>query len=66
MSRIRVIFSTYLLVGLSIFGFVAQTQAQGARNEREVRGILRSLNAKIDDFRYKLSYEPSGNSVNLQ
>ncbi len=69
MSRIRIVFSAYLLFGLVFFGFVAQqAEAQGTRrnSEREVRRIVRSLNAKVDDFSYKLSYEANDNSGNGQ
>jgi len=63
MSRLKSVFPIYLMVGLMMFGFVAQANAQGIRNERNVRDILRSLNSKIDDFRYTLDNEMSRNSV---
>ncbi len=68
MNRIRIVFSAYLFFGLAFFGFVAQSvDAQDARrSEREVRRIVRGLNAEVDDFRYKLSYEANDNSVNSQ
>lgn len=67
MKKARVMFSAYLLIGLSFFGFVAQANAQSnARNEREVRRILQNLSAKIDDFRYRLSYDADNNSGGAQ
>ena len=48
MSRYRSVFPVYLLIGLMMFGFAAQATAQGTRNERNVRDILRSLNSKIE------------------
>lgn len=64
MSRFKSVFSIYLTVGLIVFGYAAQTaNAQGVRNERAVRDILRSLNSKVDDFKYSLDNELDGNSV---
>lgn len=63
MSRFKVVFSSYLMVGLMIFGFAAQADAQGIRNERNVRDITRSLNSKVDDFKYSLDNELSRNST---
>jgi hypothetical protein len=64
MSRFRSSFSVYLLIGLMTLGVVTQTNAQqGVRNERAVRDVVRSLNSKIDDFRYTLDNEFARNSV---
>ncbi|MDQ3748495.1 MAG: hypothetical protein M3367_05675 [Acidobacteriota bacterium] len=63
MSRFKVVFSSYLMFGLMIFGFAVQTDAQGVRNERNVRDITRSLNSKVDDFKYGLDNEFSRNSI---
>ncbi len=63
MSKFRSRFSIYLLIGLMTFGFIAQANAQGIRNERAVRDVVRSLNSKIDDFRYTLDNEFGRNSV---
>ncbi len=63
MSRFKVVFSSYLMFGLMIFGFAAQAGAQGMRNERNVRDITRSLNSKVDDFKYSLDNELSRNSI---
>lgn len=57
MNRFRNAFSIYLIIGLTIFGCAAQMSAQTARNERDVRDALRSLNSKVDDFRYSLDNE---------
>lgn len=63
MSRFKVVFSSYLMIGLMIFGFAAQAGAQGTRNERNVRDITRSLNSKVDDFKFSLDNELSRNSI---
>ncbi len=63
MIRFKVVFSSYLMFGLMIFGFAAQADAQGIRNERNVRDITRSLNSKIDDFKFNLDNELSRNSI---
>ncbi len=63
MSRFRSSFSVYLLIGLMTFGFAVETNAQGVRNERGVRDVVRSLNSKIDDFKYTLDNEFGRNSV---
>ena len=64
MNRFRGVFSVYLVIGLMIFGFVAQADGQDRRNQREVRNILRDLNSKIDDFRFELDNEFRRTSVN--
>ncbi|MDQ3749674.1 MAG: hypothetical protein M3367_11810, partial [Acidobacteriota bacterium] len=63
MIRFKVVFSSYLMFGLMIFGFAAQADAQGIRNERNVRDITRSLNSKVDDLKYSLDNELSRNST---
>jgi hypothetical protein len=66
MSRTSSMFSVYLTIGLIIFGFAGATTAQTTqttRNERSVRDTLRSLNSKVDDFRYSLDNELGRNSV---
>ncbi len=57
MKNIRRAFSVYLTIGLLIFGLLAQANGQTMRNERDVRNILRSVNSKVDDFRYSLDGE---------
>ncbi|CAN5620315.1 hypothetical protein BH24ACI2_BH24ACI2_04990 [soil metagenome] len=64
MNRFKNIFSIYLMMGLMIFGVVAQADGQVRRNEREVRDILRSLNSKVGDFRYSLNNELNRRSKN--
>ena len=63
MNRLNGIFSVFLMFGFVVFGFVAPTNAQGVRNERSVRDSLRSLNSKLDDFKYSLDNEPGRNST---
>lgn len=64
MNKIKSVFSIYLTIGLMVFSFLAQTQAQTNRGgDREVRDIVKSLNSKIDDFRYNLDYELSRISI---
>lgn len=62
MNGIRRIFSIYSVVGLMIFGFAAQSSAQGARSERESRRIVQSLDAKVEDLRVKLAADASRDS----
>ena len=59
MSRVKSVFSFYVVLGLMITGFlaVATANAQLYRNEREIRDIVRTLNSKIDDFQTNLSAE---------
>lgn len=63
MNRFRSVFSVYLIIGLIIFGFAAQAEAQGSRSERVSRDTVRNLNSKVDDFRYSLDNELSRNSI---
>ena len=51
------------MLGFVVFGFVAPMNAQGVRNERSVRDSLRSLNSKLDDFKYSLDNELGRNSI---
>ncbi len=58
MNGFRRIFSIYPIIGLVIFGFAGwSANAQGARSERESRRLVQSLNAKIEDFRYRAANE---------
>lgn len=58
MSRLKSVFSFYVVFAFAIAGFFATAaNAQNYRNEREVRNILRNLNSKIDDFQINLSNE---------
>ena len=63
MNKLNGIFSVFLMFGFVVFGFVAPTNAQGVRNERSVRDSLRSLNSKLDDFKYSLDNELGRNST---
>lgn len=66
MSVLKNVFSVYLIIGLGVFGFAARTNAQTAqsvRSERNVRETLRSLNSKVDDFKYSLDNELGRNSI---
>ena len=64
MNRLKGIFAMFLMFGFVIFGFVAPTaNAQGVRSERSVRDSLRSLNSKLDDFKYSLDNELGRNSL---
>ena len=66
MNRFRSVFPVYLIVGLAIFGYAVETSAQTIRNERNVRDIVRSLNSKIDDFKFMIENEFSRNSVSRE
>jgi len=54
------------MIGLMIFGFAAQADAQAIRNERNVRDITRNLNSKIDDFKFSIDNELSRNSISRE
>lgn len=56
MKRITSIVSVFAVVGMMFLGFAVQADAQ-KRNERETRDIIRSLNSKVDDFKYNLDYQ---------
>lgn len=67
MKRLQSVFSVYFTIGLLFLGFAVQTaDAQTRRNEREVREIVRSLNAKVDDFQYGLTYRMQNTSADDQ
>lgn len=59
-------FSNALLSFAAIFavslGFAASGDAQ-TRNQRQVRDLIRSLNAQVDDFQYGIEYELRNNSA---
>lgn len=59
MKKLKSAFSVYLTFGLLFFAAFAPANAQKTRNEREVRDILRSVNSRIDDFRYSVRNETS-------
>ena len=55
---------------LSVFAIVAAVFSSQAaaerRNERETREVIRSLNSKIDDFKYNLDYQLKSSSSDPQ
>lgn len=67
MSRLKSVFSFYVVFGLMIAGFLTTAaNAQMNRNEREIRDVLRSLNSKLDDFQSNLSNEIRRTSSNRE
>ena len=56
MKRIASMFSVFAVLGILFLGLAGQADAQ-KRNERETRDIVRSLNSKVDDFKYNLDYQ---------
>lgn len=65
MKRFSLRVSLYALVAAVIFGMAGTADAQ-RRNEREVRDIVRSLNSKIDDFKFGIDYQMRSSSANRQ
>lgn len=53
----------FAALGLVFLGLTVAVDAQ-KRNEREVRDLLRNLNAQVDDFQYGLDYELNNNGGN--
>ena len=64
MNKIKSVFSIYLMLGVMIVGSVGQIAAQNRRSDREKSDILRSLQSKLDDFRYDLNSESRRTSNN--
>lgn len=63
MSKVRGIFSVYLMIGFLLFGLNAtEVNGQVNRNEREIRDITRQLNNKVDNFQNVLSNQLRRNS----
>ena len=58
-------FSVFAVVGMVFLGLAGQADAQ-RRNERETRDIVRSLNSKVDDFKYNLDYQLKSASMDPQ
>lgn len=56
MKRITSIVSLFAVAVTVFLGLAVQADAQ-KRNERETRDIIRSLNSKVDDFKYNLDYQ---------
>lgn len=65
MKRIASMFSVYAVVGMVFLGLADVVDAQ-RRNERETRDIVRSLNSKVDDFKYSLDYQLKSASMGRQ
>ncbi|MBS1797647.1 MAG: hypothetical protein JSS81_27745 [Acidobacteria bacterium] len=66
MSRFKSVLALYVAIGLSLCGLAAPAAAQKMRNEKDVANIVRSLNSKIDDFRYSLKYGLKNSSIDEQ
>ncbi len=58
-------FSIVAFVGILSLGLVAEASAQRP-NSREVRDLVRSLNAKVEDLGYNLTYQMQSNSQSQQ
>lgn len=65
MKRFSSAFRLVAVLGSVIFGIVSTADAQ-ARNQREVRDLLRTLTAQVDDFQYGLDYELMNNSAGVR
>lgn len=64
MNRIRFGLTAIMSIGLMFFGLIAQADAQISRaNQRQVSNVVRSMNVKIDNFRYGLDREYSRRSA---
>lgn len=55
MKRLGNYFAVFAAIAL-IVGLAGQTNAQ-RRNEKQIRDMLRTLNAHIDDFQYRLNFQ---------
>lgn len=62
MTRLSNGFVAFAALGVMIAGLLSTADAQ-ARNQREVRDLLRTLTAQVDDFQYGLDYELKNNSA---
>ena len=56
MRRIGNFFAAVAVISFVLLGTVSFADAQ-RRNERQIRDLVRSLNAQIDDFQYGLDYQ---------
>ncbi|MEO7674800.1 MAG: hypothetical protein ABIU09_12080, partial [Pyrinomonadaceae bacterium] len=63
MKRIASMLSVFAVVGMVFLALAGPADAR-RRNERETRDILRSLNSKVDDFKYNLDYQLKSSSTN--
>ena len=62
MKRFSNAFWSFAVIGVVLLGVSASADAQ-ARNQREVRDLVRTLTAQVDDFQYGLDYELKNNSA---
>ena len=65
MKRIAAIFSAYGVVMMVLVGLAGQSDAQ-VRDERKTRDVIRSLNSKLDDFKYNIDYQLKSSSIDMQ
>jgi hypothetical protein len=65
MKRFGNLFTAMAAVAIMILGTAGFADAQ-RRNERQIRDIVRSLNAQIDDFQYGLDYQMRSTSSRNQ
>lgn len=56
MSRLRRFAAMFVATMVVVGGFSVSADAQKTRNEREVREIVKSLNSRVDDFKYSLRF----------
>ena len=62
MSRFRNVLSVLTVIVSLLGGMAGQAEAQ-RRNERDIRDIVRSLNSRVDDFRYTLDFQLKSSSA---
>ena len=62
MKRFSNAFLSFAAIFAVSLGFAVSAEAQ-TRNQREVRDLVRSLTAQVDDFQYGLEYELKNNSA---
>ena len=62
MKRFSNAFLSFAAIFAVSLGFAVSADAQ-TRNQREVRDLVRSLTAQVDDFQYGLEYELKNNSA---
>jgi hypothetical protein len=61
MKRFGNFFAVMAVISFVVFSTAGLADAQ-RRNEREIRDLVRSLNAQIDDFQYGLEYQLRNNN----
>src|SRR5215216_4077415 len=65
MKRFANLFAVIATISFVVLGTAGLADAQ-RRNERQIRDLVRSLNAQIDDFQYGLDYQLRSNSSRSQ